>query len=141
MNRDYELLSTAEFEDTAHYARTCQVKFEDIQYRVRRQRQVVLECAERLGNLVNAHAWENAETPKTGREARQACAEAAEDYEDELRLLNALETAGINAREEAATAGRKVFGVLGAIVASQIGGDDIKETINEDTAIDNTVAA
>lgn len=141
MNTNHEILSTAELEDAAHYARVCQANFEDIRHRVRKQREVVGERSDCLGELVNERAWERAETPEAAREARQACAEAAEDYRDEHRLLNALETAAINAREETARAGRKVYGVIGGIVTSQLGGGDIKALIGEGAVIDNTVAA
>ena len=136
-----EILSTAELEDATHYARACQANYEDIRHRVRKQREVVGECSDRLGELVNERAWENAATPEAAREARQACAEAAEQYEDEYRLLRAMETAAINAREEVASAGRKVYGVIGGIVTSQLGGSDMKALIEEGAVIDNIVAA
>ncbi len=99
------------------------------------------ECSDYLGELVNERAWEKAATPEAAREARQACAEAAECYQEEYGLLNAMETAAINAKEEAARAGRKVYGVIGGIVTSQIGGSDIKALIGEGTVIDNIVTA
>ncbi len=99
------------------------------------------ECSDYLGELVNERAWEKAATPEAAREARQACAEAAECYEDEYRLFKAMEIAAINAKSEAVSAGRKVYGVIGGIVTSQIGGGDKKALIGEDTVIDNTVAA
>ena len=136
-----EILATAELEDAAHYARACQAKYEDIQHRVRKQRDVVGECSEYLGEMVNERAWEKAATPKAAREARHACAEAAEQYEDEHRLLRAMETAAINAREEVASAGRKVYGVIGGIVTTQLGGSDIKSLIEEGAVIDNVVTA
>ena len=136
-----EILSTAELEDAAYYARACQAKYEDIRHRVRKQREVVGECSDRLGELVNERAWEAAATPEAAREARQACAEAAEQYEDEHRLLGALETAAINAREEAVSAGRKVYGVIGGIVTTQLGGSDIKALIEEGAVLDNVMSA
>ena len=136
-----ELIATAELEDAAHYARACQAKYEDIQHRVRKQRVVVRECSDYLGELVNERVWEKAPTPEAAREARQACAEAAEEYEDEHRLLRAMETAAIHAREEAVSAGRKVYGVIGGIVTTQLGGSDIKALIEEGAVIDNIVNA
>ena len=136
-----EILSTAELEDAAHYARACQAKYEDIQHRTRKQGLVVRECSDCLGELVNERAWEKAATPEAAREARQACAEAAEQYEDEHRLLRAMETAAINARQETTNAGRKVFGVIGGIVTTQLGGSDIKALIEEGAVIDNIVNA
>ena len=136
-----EILASAELEDAAHYARACQAKYEDLQHRVRKQRGTVGECSDYLGQLVNAHVWEKSATPEAAREARQACAEAAEQYEDEYRLLTAMETAAINAREETARAGRKVYGVIGGIVTSQLGGSKIKALIEEGAVIDNIVAA
>ncbi len=141
MNRNHEILSTAELEDASHYARACQANYEDIRHRVRKQREVVSERSDCLANLVNERAWERAETPEAAREARQACAEAAENYEDEYRLFKAMEIAAINAKSDAASAGRKVYGVIGGIVTSQIGGGDIKALIEEGAVIDNTVAA
>ena len=99
------------------------------------------ECSDCLGELVNERAWEKAATPEAAREARQACAEAAEQYEDEHRLLRAMETAAINARQETTNAGRKVFGVIGGIVTTQLGGSDIKALIEEGTVIDNIPSA
>ena len=136
-----EILATAELEDAAHYARACQAKYEDIQHRVRKQREVVGECSNYLGQLVNDRAWEKAATPEAAREARQACAEGAEQYNDEHRLLRAMETAAINAREEAVSAGRKVYGVIGGIVTTQLGGSHIKALIEEGTVIENRVTA
>ena len=141
MNTNHEILSTAELEDAAHYARARQAKYGDIRHRVRKQREVVGECSGYLGELVNEPAWEKSATPEAAREARQACAEAAERYQEEYRLFKAMETAAINAREEAARAGRKVNGVIGGIVTSQIGGSDIKALIEEGTVIDNRVTA
>ncbi len=141
MNTNYEILSTAELEDAAHYARACQANYEDIRHRVRKQRDVVVECSDYLGELVNERAWERAATPAAAREARQACAEAAEQYQDEHRLLRAMETAALNAKDDTISAGRKVYGVIGGIVTSQIGGDDIKALIEEGTVIDNIVTA
>ncbi len=141
MNTNHEILSTAELEDAAHYARACQANYEDIRHRVRKQREVVGECSDYLGELVNERAWEKAATPEAAREARQACAEAAEQYEDEHRLLRAMETAAINAREETVSAGRKVYGVIGGIVTTQLGGGDIKALIEEGAVIDNVLSA
>ncbi len=136
-----EILSTAELQDAAHYARACQAKYEDIQHRTRKQGLVVRECSDYLGELVNERAWEKAAMPEAAREARQACAEAAEQYQDEHRLLGAMETAAINAREEAVSAGRKVYGVIGGIVTTQLGGGDFKALIEEGTVIDNIASA
>ena len=136
-----EISSTAELEDAAHYARACQAKYEDIRHRVRRQREVVGKCSDYLGELVNERAWEKAATPEAAREARQACAEAAEQYQDEHRLLRAMETAALNAKDDTISAGRKVYGVIGGIVTSQIGGDDIRALIEEGAVIDNIVTA
>ncbi len=136
-----EILASAELEDAAHYARACQANYEDIRHRVRKQTEVVAECSDYLGELVNERAWERAATPEAAREARQACAEAAEQYQDEHRLLRAMETAAINARQETTNAGRKVFGVIGGIVTTQLGGSDIKALIEEGTVIDNRVNA
>ncbi len=136
-----EILSTAELEDAAHYARACQAKYEDIRHRVLKQRGVVGECSDYLGELVNERAWERAATPEAAREARQACAEAAEQYQDEHRLLRAMETAALNAKDDTISAGRKVYGVIGGIVTSQIGGSDNKALIEEGTVIDNRVTA
>ena len=141
MSTNHEILSTAELEDTAHYARACQAKYEDIRHRVRKQREVAAECSDYLGELVNERAWESAPTPEAAREARLACAEAAERYQEEYRLLNAMETAAINAKSEVDRAGRKVYGVIGGIVTSQLGGSDIKALIEEGTVIDNIVTA
>jgi len=140
-NMNTEILASAELEDAAHYARACQAKYEDIQHRTRKQGLVVRECSDYLGELVNERAWEKAATPEEAREARQACAEAAEEYEDEHRLLTAMETAAINAREEAVSAGRKVYGVIGGIVTTQLGGGDFKALIEEGTVIDNIASA
>ncbi len=136
-----EFLSTAELEDAAHYARACQANYEDIRHRVRKQREVVVECSDYLGELVNERTWERAATPEAAREARQACAEAAEQYQDEHRLLRAMDTAALNAKDDAASASRKVYGVIGGIVTSQIGSDDIRALIEEGTVIDNIVTA
>ncbi len=136
-----EILASAELEDAAHYARACQASYEDIQHRVRKQMEVVSECSNYLGELVNERAWERAATPEAAREARQACAEAAENYEDEYRLFKAMEIAAINAKSEAVSAGRKVYGVIGGIVTAQLGGGDIKALIEEGTVIDNRVNA
>ncbi len=136
-----EILSTAELEDAAHYARACQAKYEDIQHRTRKQGLVVRECSDCLGELVNERAWEKAATPEEAREARQACAEAAEQYEEEHRLLRAMDTAAINAREETTRAGRKVYGLIGEIVTTQLGGGDIRALIEEGTVIDNIASA
>ena len=136
-----EILSTAELEDAAHYARACQENYEDIRHRVRKQREVVGECSDYLGELVNERAWERAATPEAAREARQACAEAAERYQEEYRLFKAMETAAINTKSEVDRAGRKVYGVIGGIVTSQLGGSDIKALIGEGTVIDNRVTA
>ena len=136
-----EILASEELEDAAHYARACQAKYEDIRHRVRKQREVVGECSNYLGQLVNDRAWEKAATPEEAREARQACAEAAEQYDDEYRLLRAMETAAINAREEAVCAGRKLYGVIGGIVTTQLGGSDIKALIEEGAVLDNVMSA
>ena len=136
-----EILASAELEDAAHYARACQAKYEDIQHRVRKQGLVVRECSDCLGELVNERAWEKAAKPEEAREARQACAEAAEQYEEEHRLFRAMKTAAINARKEAVSAGRKVYGVIGGIVTTQLGGGDIKALIEEGTVIDNVLSA
>ena len=141
MNTNHEILSTAELEDAAHYARACQENYEDIRHRVRKQREVVGECSDYLGELVNERAWERAATPEAAREARQACAEAAERYQEEYRLFKAMETAAINTKSEVDRAGRKVYGVIGGIVTSQLGGSDIKALIEEGTGIDNRVTA
>ncbi len=139
MNTD--ILSTAELEDATHYARACQTNYEDIRHRVRKQRDVVGECSDYLGKLVSERAWERAATPESAREARQACAEAAERYQEEYGLLNAMETAAINAKDDSISAGRKVYGVIGGIVTTQLGGGDIKALIGEGTVIDNIVTA
>ena len=141
MNTNHEILSTAELEDAAHYARACQANYEDIRHRVRKQREVVSECSDYLGELVNERAWERAATPEAAREARQACAEAAERYQEEYGLLNAMETAAINAKDHSISAGRKVYGVIGGIVTAQLGGSDIKALIEEGTVIDKRVTA
>ncbi len=52
-----------------------------------------------------------------------------------------METAAINARQETTNAGRKVFGVIGGIVTTQLGGGDIKALIEECAVIDNIVNA
>ena len=134
------ILSTAELEDATYCARACHAKYEDIRHRVRKQRQVVEEYSKSLGDLITERAWEKAPTPEAAREARLVCAEAAENYQDEHQLLSAMETAAINAREETARAGRKVYGVIGGIVTSQLGGNDIKTLIEEGAVIDNIVA-
>ena len=139
MNTNHEILSTAELEDAAHYARACQAKYEDIRHRVRKQREVVDECSDYLGELVNERAWERAATPEAAREARQACTEAAERYQEEYGLLNAMETAAINAKDDSISAGRKVYGVIGGIVTAKLGGREIKALIAEGTVIDNRV--
>ncbi len=141
MNTNYEILSTAELEDAAHYARACQANYEDIRHRVRKQREVVGECSDYLGELVNERAWEKAATPEAAREARQACAEAAERYQEEHGLLNAMETAAIHTKTKVDRASRKVFGVIGGIVTTQIGGADIQAQIEVGSVIDNVVPA
>jgi hypothetical protein len=141
MNANHEILSSAELEDAAYYARTCQAKHEDIQHRVRKQREVVEEYSDFLGELVNDHVWERAATPDAAREARQACAEAADRYQEEHQLLNALEVAAINAKSEADRASRKVFAVISGIVTTQIAGADFQGLIEDGAIIQNTVTA
>ena len=141
MNTNHEILSTAELEDTAHYARACQAKYEDIRHRLRKQKEVVEECSEYLGKLVNERAWERAATPDSAREARQECAEAADRYQEEYQLLNAMETAAINAKIEADRASKKVFGVISGIVTAQIGGADFQALIEGGTVINSRVTA
>jgi len=140
MNTNHEIVSTAELEDAAHYARACQAKYEDIRHRVRKQRAVVEECSDYLGELVNERAWESTATAESARAARQVCAEAADCYQDEYQLLNAMEIAAINTKSEVDSASRRVFGVIGGIVSTQVGGDDIRALIDDGIIRDKMVA-
>ena len=141
MNTNHEILSTVELEDAAHDARACQVNYEDIQHRVRKQKEVAEQYSEFLGELVNECAWERAATPEAAREVRQACAEAADRYQEEHQLLIAMETAAINAKVEADRASRKVFAVISGIVTTQIAGADFQGLIEDGAIIQNTVTA
>ena len=125
MSIEHEIISTAELEDASHYARACQAKFKDIRHRVCKQREIVQEYSVKLGGLVNARAWEQSDTADEARQARQECAEAAERFQEEYGLLMAMETAAVNAKDEAASARRKVYAVMAGIVSSQLGGSDL----------------
>ena len=135
MNTEHEIISTAELDDAAHYARACQATYEDIRHRVRRQGEIVRAHSVKLGELVNARAWEQANTADEARQARQDCAEAAERYQEEFGLLVAMETAATNAKDEAVSAGRKVYAVMGRIVSSQLGGSDLDALIQDGAVI------
>lgn len=137
MNTEHEIISTAELDDATHYARACQAKYEDIRHRVRKQAEAVQEYSVALGELVNGRAWEGADTADEARHARQECAEAAERYQEEYGLLVAMETAAANAKDEAASAGRKVFAVMAGIVSTQLGAGDLNALIQDGAVISN----
>ena len=129
MSTNHEILSTPEFENAAHDARALQAKYEDIRHRIQGQKEVVQQYATQLDELISAHAWEQADTADDVHQARQECFEAVERYQEEYGLLVAMETAATNAREEVATAGRKVFGIMANIVSVQTGGGDLEALI------------
>ena len=126
MSTNQEILSTPEFEDAASDARTLQAKYDDIRLRIQGQKDVVQQYAAQLDELIGAHAWDQADAEDNAHQARVECFEAAERYQEEYGLLVAMETAAENARNEVATAGRKVFGIMASIISAQTGGSDLE---------------
>lgn len=125
MGTEHEIISTQEFEDASQDARVLQAKYDDIRLRIQGQKDVVQQYAAKLDELISAHAWEQVDDEDDAHQARVECFEAAERYQEEYGLLVAMETAAENARNEVATAGRKVFGIMANIVSVQTGGGDL----------------
>ncbi len=115
-----EIVPTVELEDATVTAKACQARFEDLQERMARQSGKVNQLAMDLQELILAMNWEIAETPEEAAQAKQQCSELAEHYQQERQLLQAINTALLDTREDASSAGNRVTQIVSRLVSSRL---------------------
>ena len=99
-----------------------------------KQKDVIADLSDQLNELVAACEWVSAKTPEDARQAKRQCASLTEKLDEERELLNAIDTAIRNSRQDVALANHRV-----AILANAI----IKEVAvkNEPEAKENLISA
>ena len=112
----------SELQEATAMASDCQSKYEGLQKRICSQRELVNQLALELRELALARKWLTAESPSDAAAARYECTFAAERFQEEGDLLNAMETAARNARTDVSDAGNRVFAIISQLVASQFNG-------------------
>ena len=98
------------------------------------QQDVIADLSDQLNDLVAACEWVSAKTPEDAKQAKHQCANLTQKLEEERELLNAIDTAIRNGRQDIALAKHRV-----AILANAI----IKEVAvkNEPEAKENLISA
>jgi len=99
-----------------------------------KQKDVIADLSDQLNELVAACEWVSAKTPEDARQAKRQCADLTKKLEEERELLNAIDTAIRNSRQDVALANHRV-----AILANAI----VKEAAvkNEPEAKENLISA
>ncbi len=115
-----EIVPTVELEEAFVTAKACQARFEDLQERMARQSGKVNQLGRDLQELILARNWETAETPEEAAQAKRQCSELAEHYQQERQLLQAINTALLDTREDASSAGNRVTQIVSRLVSSRL---------------------
>ena len=84
-----------------------------------KQKGVIADLSDQLNELVTAPKWENAATPEDATEAKHECAILTEKLEEERELLNAINTAIRNSRDDVALAKHRVAILANAIIKEE----------------------
>ncbi len=130
MNIVDEIVPSPELQAAATAARNCQAKFDELQDRLIKQREIVNDLSLELRDLVMAREWQKAATPEEATSARRECSLAAERYQEEYELLGAIETAVRNIRADVSIAGNRVFGIISQLVSSEYTGAVIEGAVD-----------
>ncbi len=80
------------------------------------QKDVIADWSGQLDELVTARKWESANSSEDAKEAKQECAGLTQKLEEERELLDAIDTAIRNNRQDAALAKHRVALLTNAIV-------------------------
>ena len=80
------------------------------------QESVIADLARQLDEQVTARKWESAKTAEDATIAKSACANLTEKLEEERELLNAINTAIRNSRQDLALARHRVAILTNAII-------------------------
>ena len=126
-----EIVPSAELQDAATTARNYQARYDDLQNRVVKQREIVNKLTIELRDLVMAKRWENADSPEEAAIARRECALAAERFQEEQDLLSAIESAVSNSQADVSIAGKQVFRIISQLVSSHFSGAVIEGKTSE----------
>jgi len=93
-----------------------ELKLSDLFERGDTQKSVIADLARQLDELVTARKWESADTPEEAREAKHECADLTQRLEEERELLEAINTAIRNNRQDLALAKHRVAILTNAII-------------------------
>ena len=80
------------------------------------QKDVIADLAGQLAELVTAPQWEDANTPEDAKQAKRECAALTGQLDEERELLNAIDTAIRNGRQDVALAKHRVAILTNAII-------------------------
>ena len=80
------------------------------------QKDVIADLSGQLDELVTARKWESANSPEDAKEAKQECAGLTQKLEEERELLEAINTAIRNNRQDLALAKHRVAILTNAII-------------------------
>ena len=128
------IVPTAELQDAAALATNYQAKYDVMQEHLAIQRATVIKLSLELRDLVLAKKWTVAGSHEAAAEARQECTIAADRYQEEQDILDAIEMAARNARSDVSLAGRRVFTIISQLVSYQFEGAVIEGTFDEAAA-------
>jgi len=81
-----------------------------------KQKDVIANLSDQLDELVTARKWESAKTSEDAKEAKRECASFTEKLGEERELLNAIDTAIRNSRQDVALANHRVAILANAII-------------------------
>jgi len=81
-----------------------------------KQKDVIADLSDQLNDLVAACEWVSAKTPEDAKQAKRQCANLTEKLEEERELLNAIDTAIRNSRQDIALAKHRVEILTNAII-------------------------
>ncbi len=112
MNAEKLLTPTPELKVAAESAIQSRLRFQEIQARLSRQREVVADISQRLRDLIATRPWETAASPGEASEARQNCAVLADEYREEQALLEAMEIALMNTEDEILSARKNALRIM-----------------------------
>ncbi len=80
------------------------------------QKDVIADLAGQLDELVTAPQWEGAKTAADAKQAKHECADLTAQLDEEHELLNAIDTAIRNSRQDVALAKHRVAILTNAII-------------------------
>ena len=81
-----------------------------------KQKDVIANLSGQLDEVVTACQWEAANTPEDAKKSKRECASLTEKLEEERELLNAIDTAIRNSRQDVALAKHRVAILTNAII-------------------------